>query len=370
MTRARLNDLQQQANEKLIANSLSGYAGYVGIKLRTAADLYCEVLCRAINAPYDSRHAFSVRSLIRHWLETDRGSGELGSENVLNPHVSGQADKLADSQIQLLRAFDIPFRLRRVRALVRFINIRYDKATDRRPLDTSKRLLADIVHKYEATLDDPETDRAWIDAVTRIMIDTPVENILNALIGDPATLVREHGAVLDDVFHTLSSRFIDIGTELNDRLSEAIMTLPEEMRYDAARELVVFPFHDISLFPLMDAAGISDLIKIYTLRISLYDAEIAGKRSEPLESAGMGAFEGFLDRELRQIDLLYGRLNGAERIIEIMIKSAAENPKSAAIEDLRRRYTRLAAEQILAETDDRPESRTGKAITRIRAELG
>jgi len=74
--------------------------------------------------------------------------------------------------------------------------------------------------------------------------------------------------------------------------------------------------------------------------------------------------------QLRQIDLLYGRLNGAERIIKIMVKSATENLKVAAIVDLLRRYTRRAAEEIMATTGARTESKTGKVITGIRAKLG
>jgi patatin-related protein len=144
ITEDRLNDWRREANAHLRADPMSGYLGYVGLKLRSASNVYADIACRALNLPYESRHAFTVRRIVRLWMSN-------GAENVLDPlsaQQSGPSETLTEKQIALLQSFDIPFRLRRIRAIVKVINSAYDDATDRTGLDACKRSLADVVCRY------------------------------------------------------------------------------------------------------------------------------------------------------------------------------------------------------------------------------
>ena len=69
--------------------------------------------------------------------------------------VVGRPDR---KQIALFQSFDIPFRLRRIRAIVKVINSAYDKATDRTGPDACKRSLADVVCRYEVAMTDTGDD--------------------------------------------------------------------------------------------------------------------------------------------------------------------------------------------------------------------
>ena len=101
----------------------------------------------------------------------------------------------------------------------------------------------------------------------------------------------------------------------------------------------------------MDAAGIGDRCTVQTLRISPYDAELIERRTEPLPSAKYSAFNGFLKRHLREIDILYGRVNGAERMVSMIVHAAGLNPKEVDGDKMRRKYAKAAMEAILAEVE-------------------
>ncbi|MGB0629763.1 MAG: DUF3376 domain-containing protein [Alphaproteobacteria bacterium] len=348
-------------------NLMVGYAGYVGLKLRRAADIYADILCRALNAPYDSREAYFLRRLVRAWLGYD--DPRAGMEDVLNPLSSGNLGSLTAKQLRLLQAFDIPFRIRRVRALVHMVNGEYSSTDDRRPLDDCKKILSDIVLGYEQALDDRETDLGWIEAVRSFYMDESTADLLKTFMSNPAGAAEKYDDALTHVFETISGRFADMGATENSRLGRAIMALPESIRVKAARELIAFPVHDVSIFPLMDAAGLVDPISVDTLRISPYDAKIVGDRKKKLASADMGAFKGFLDRKLREIDLLYGRLNGAERMIQIIVQTGAANPNSRAMQALRRRHTLDAMQIILDEAASSKYAEVQDEIENLRLKL-
>lgn len=353
VTAQQLDRWRQSANSKLAADPLSGYQGYVALKLRRAADIYAEIVSRALNTPYDSRQAFSVRKIIRAWMQNRPLDDGTTTEDVLDPLNGGPGGGLTENQLRLLQAFDIPFRLRRIRAVVSAINSEYGKADAelRNNLDDAKAALANTVLEYEAVLDDPGTDRMWIEAIADLTAGATLKQVLKTLSTEDGVreILRDHQGALAAAFDVNSARFAEIAKNENQRTVDAILLIPKPARRRVASALVAFPFQDVLLYPLMDTAGISDLIKIETLRISPYDARIVGDRHKPLESAGFGAFRGFLDRSLREIDLVYGRLNGAERIVEIIVNTAARNPASPAMNTIKKDFTLQAMQIILDE---------------------
>lgn len=367
ITAERLNTWREDANTRLHADPLSGYQGYVGLKLRSAANVIAEIVCRALNYPYESRQAFAVRQIVRLWMRNRPGQNAENAgqpEDVLDPLAAqkvGLSETLTVNQLNLLKAFDIPFRLRRIRAIVGAINAEYAETTDRADLNACKRRLADIAIKYESALDSPDKDFAKI----RKIIDGDILGVLQILDQRPEAVVTQHGETIEEFFDALAESRRNLGADENTNIAEAIMLLPEAARRRVARELIAFPYNDVMIYPLMESAGVTDPITVETLRISPYDARIVGDRTTPLESAGFGAFKGFLSKPLRQIDLLYGRLNGIERIVQLIINAAARNPDSPEMEALRTRYTLRAMACVLDEAD----TADGAEIRQLSAEL-
>lgn len=361
ITEDRLNTWRREANARLRTDPMSGYLGYVGLKLRSASNVYADIACRALNLPYESRHAFAVRRIIRLWLTT-------GTENVLDPlwaEKNGQSETLTEKQIALLQAFDIPFRLRRIRAIVKVVNSAYDTAPDRAGLDACKRSLADVVCRYEAAMTDTGDDLKQVERI----IENDIDALLDVLAGQPESIVTQYGEMLTQIFDAVSGRFRALGVDENRNIAEAIMQLPDNVRRDVARTLIAFPYNDVIIYPLMEAAGVTDPITVETLRISPYDARIVGDRTTPLESAGFGAFKGFLSRRLREVDLLYGRLNGIERMVDLIINTAAKNPDSPAMQNLRKRYTAAAMARALDDADAAEQTDIRPLVAELRKKL-
>ena len=361
ITEERLDDWRRDANARLRADPMSGYHGYVGLKLRCASNVYAEIACRALNLPYESRQAFAVRRIVRLWMANR-------PENVLDPLLAqkaGSGETLTEAQITLLQAFDIPFRLRRIRAVVKALNAEYETGADRAAIDACKRSLADIVCRYEVAMTETGADLGRIESI----VDGDIDEALKVLSGQPESIVMQYGSMLSEIFDAVAGRFRAIGTNENRKVAEAIMLLPEDARRRVARTLVAFPYNDVMIYPLMETAGVTDPITVETLRISPYDARIVGDRITPLESAGFAAFKGFLSRRLREIDLLYGRLNGIERMVDLIINTAAKDPGSPAMQALRKHYIAAAMSRALDEADNAAKTEIRPLVAELRRKL-
>src|SRR3546814_20847511 len=87
------------------------------------------------------------------------------------------------------------------------------------------------------------------------------------------------------------------------------------------------------------------------MRISPQDATFLSQDPHRLKGRKLGAFAGFLKRCAREHDLLWGRLDGAERLIALVVTAAAsaagvDKDRRAA---LQREYTARAMRTIIDE---------------------
>src|SRR3546814_10857925 len=64
---------------------------------------------------------------------------------------------------------------------------------------------------------------------------------------------------------------------------------------------------------MMNVLGVTDLVLVNAMRISPQDATFLSQDPHRLKGRKLGAFAGFLKRCAREHDLLWGRLDGAER---------------------------------------------------------
>jgi hypothetical protein len=82
---------------------------------------------------------------------------------------------------------------------------------------------------------------------------------------------------------------------------------------------------DVLTFTLPDWRDLGEHDEIRVDRISPVDAVSlrAGATSSTLKGAELRHFAGFFSRALRESDYLWGRLDGAERLIDIMCDAAS-----------------------------------------------
>jgi len=353
--RSAMNRLAEQ-------DPMPGHAGYVGLKSCGAADTLAALFCRALNYPADSGHGDALRDLVRTWL--------AGREMLAGPGAAG-AGTLA-----LLRAFDLPYRKRRIRALVQAVNALYGAAPAgwpagewRAALDRAKQSFSDIVFGFQREFARVEGVADELAAALHLPRDR-LDSDIAAGGPAPARPILRSDAALLDLYRKLAERFTAHADRQNQALYVTVRQLPEPARTEIATLLVSFPLLDVVLFPLMDGSGVGDLAPVSVLRISPCDATCASDDPARLEGRQWEGFYGFLDRRARENDLLWGRLDGAERLVQLVTTAASPDAQPGSeVQAICRDFTRKAMLAILDEEAARPGSGMGDRIAEIRRRL-
>lgn len=366
---ADLDDWREATNRAAALSRGAGYAGYVLLKARRAASVAATAICGALGYPYETRHAYFVRRLVRDWLER---RGALAAP----VYVDGEGYTVPPAQRELLNAFDLPFRLRRLRALVQVVNEGYKRRDpavtpeERRQLDACKQALSDVAFGYEAAFRDAAGLSERIIAALGVGDGPTLDRTVGEVVSDPAAAITRFNAELGASYGALIAMFADSGNEQNARITEAIGRLPPDVRGKVAEEFVAFPFIDLAIFPMMDTAGIGDLITVEAMRISPRDATFLSDRKDRLMSRELGAFMGFLDRKAREHDVMWGRLDGVERMVGVILAAAfRHDPGFDGIEALRREFTRRGMQLVLDEEAARPGTTIADDIASLRRTL-
>ncbi|GGE17526.1 hypothetical protein GCM10011529_25030 [Polymorphobacter glacialis] len=227
--------------------------------------------------------------------------GAVGARGLDQPAQAIARGGADSDYVVFLRNFDLEFRIRRLRFLIRRANTLSEAATDdasRTALEAVKTGLYEIVgpymlrrqpvfygpHMHAAALaagDDPDAALAALAAALDLKnLDTRSDIGLVALFGAP---------------------------------------LPRPLRRAMLSAYLGFPFFDIAMLPLLQGDGIDEFDEILVDRLSPDDSlslRVAGGGA--LKGAQFNAFGAFFSRSFREHDYLWGRLHGAERMIDIV----------------------------------------------------
>ncbi len=369
---ADLGAWRRQTNDYAARQELSGYLGYAMLKAEHAARELTGLLCGSLGYPYESSHAFFVRQLTRRWLEARRA---LPPREARSKTGVGAPDLTVDldAQRKLLDAFDILYRLRRLRHIVRVANRNYD-ADARATIDTLKAALADIAERHESDLGASISVRERVFGAFRGFSAGDINQAIIGFKNDPDAALARFGGEIGTIYEALRVPYDERGVALNAEaetaLAAALAKLPERPRRALLRAYLTFPFVDLIAFPLMDAAGLEDLITVDVMRISPSDAICLSQNLHRLKSRDIGAFMGFLSRPAREHDLLWGRLDGAERLIELFVKAASTTAKvPTSLDSFAGVFRSNIMKAILAEERMRPNTTLGPIIDELETQL-
>ncbi len=332
-----------------------GYAGYLTLKLQAAANIFVHIICRSLQLPENCQHAQLVRNIVEAWIERRQSARQTSSLS----ETTASAD-----DIKMLRAFDIPFRLRRLFALVDTANKIYDTEVKHRSrIDAFKRQLAVLISELESL---KLNNREITDDIHKVFGGAHPESvsyIYAAFRKDKAGFLNRHDHIIGCVYNDLSSIFTSKSENINHRLMGAISAVNMA---DVTTAFVTFPFLDLVTFPLMELAGIDNLIPVKTMRVSPCDATSLSTDASRLKCRQLDGFYGFFSRSAREHDLLWGRLDGAERLITLIINAAATPAMvSTELEALQKDFTRRAHVAILQEEKARPGTLIGDDISAL-----
>ncbi|WP_303793804.1 patatin-like protein [Sandarakinorhabdus limnophila] len=251
----------------------------------------------------------------------------LNAGGVNKPETALGEAGAASGYVLFLRNFDVDFRIRRLRFLIRRVNMELTGADE---------ATAAALGKVKAGL--------YAILAPHLMCWPTAGSLAAAgnAIADPASALAAVASALD--LKGLDGRS---DAELVALLASG---LPRRLRRDLVAAYLGFPFFDIAILPLIADGNIDELDEIKVDRISPEDCSaLTSAGGQRLKGALFNAFGAFFSRAYREHDYLWGRLHGAERLIDLVVSSlpAKARPDAATLGEIRRAAFRaiVAAER-------------------------
>jgi hypothetical protein len=128
-----------------------------------------------------------------------------------------------------------------------------------------------------------------------------------------------------------------------------------EPRREVLVRFLGFPLWDAILYPARAFSNLDELDEIEVIRLSPRDATClaaAGEGAAKLTGAGLAHFGAFFSASGRRSDYLWGRLDGAEQLIALLLGKQDDLNRANGDTDEARAWCRQAFEAILEEEKD------------------
>ncbi|HSB39834.1 MAG TPA: patatin-like protein, partial [Gaiellaceae bacterium] len=356
----QLAEIRTKTAEEARKSAGFSYATYVRLKISGVVDHYAETACLVADLPPDSTHALIARSALRRWAE-DRGLFE-------------QRIEPSKEQIDFLVNFDLAFAERRLRFVIDGLSHLYPNAgkpgyPQREQIDEAKGQLWQAV----VTLRDAGSGKGF-DEELRGRFDTcfsvePMREFMQTQGFDADAYAEKHRTQLDELEAELGvylkNQLSGFTADLYTGLLQLTEGWDDERRWDLLVRYLGFPFWDVLLYPIQALSDVGERDHVQIVRLSPRDSHripVPGDdKHKKLIGAEKGHFGAFLSRRGREQDYLWGRLDGAERFIGILLSGAPEEEKE--------RWCKEAFRAILEE-DEQAVPKAAALADRVRRAVG
>ena len=343
----RLTQWRAKATEAAVAQAGFAYQGYAQLKLAGVVDGLARLIAGAVPD--------------LGLIATDEVYGQLTAWLAANgaAQIAGSKSTAAAQAITFFRHHDIAYRIRRLRLLLR-------------------RLSEEGTHDSEEGTHDDDAG-APVSAAAREAARDAIYQALSYYFD------REGSTALGDDFPQLAAQVRDqpqdVLTEIATRrqleatdlrvdalLAKALAAMPPALRRHLMLTYLGFPFYDIVTLPLLRGEGLTEYDPVKVDRISPEDCSAIrdGGETACLRGVEFFNFGAFFSRAYRENDYLWGRLHGAERMIDLLASALPEG-HAMADEDLAQ-AKRAAFLAILEEEEPRLIADRG-LVPGIRAEV-
>lgn len=233
--------------------------------------------------------------------------------------------------IAFFRMHDIAFRIRRLKLLARRLTHEWEQSED--ITQAAREAARDTVYRAQALYQGRETTEGLGPGFA--------ETAAVAMI-DPSAVLAAIAAQRD---------LVGLDLQVDAMLVAALEAMEKPLRRRFLHAYLGFPFYDIATLPLLLGEGLNEFDPVKVDRISPDDATSIRKGGTLACLRGVEFFNfgAFFSRAYRENDYLWGRLHGAERMIDL-INSTLEVPLSKPVLHAFKRDAFLA---ILEEEDGR-----------------
>ena len=263
-------------------------------------------------------------------------------------HITAMRGGASAPTIAFFRDHDLGFRIRRLRLLARRL------AEDWDDLD------ADAPEAREAV-------RAVVYQALALYFDREASG---ALGGDFGAIARDFdhdpGAVLSAIARRRQLPATDL--VVDGLLVQALAQMPRELKRRVLLTYLGFPFYDTVTLPLLRGEGSTEFEPAKVDRISPEDCNTIrpGGAHSVLRGTEFYNFGAFFSRAYRENDYLWGRLHGAERMIDLI---ASTMPRGMALDPADLARSKIEAFHAVLDEEEHRLKADPKLISGLRAEL-
>ncbi|MEP6012197.1 MAG: patatin-like protein, partial [Parasphingorhabdus sp.] len=299
-TAPRLAAWRRKSRDKAAKLAGFSYCAYGHLKLATVIEDIAHTVRRPKSDPNSHNHP-GLRSAL--WAEIRR----LGLDNI--GQKGGGPTKLA---ADFFRQHDLGYRVRRLRFLARQLAEDLDSAdpADYEVMEVMHDVIYDCLSLY----------------IERETIDYLGDDFVSLAEG-----AEEHpGAMLDAL---AKARDLSAADAIVDaKLAEAMAVIPKVEKRSMLLAFLGFPFYDVATLPLLQGEGLDEFDPIKVDRISPEDAKTIRKGgvAATLKGIEFNNFGAFFSRTYRENDYLWGRLHGADRMIDIILSTVPDAKRPGA----------------------------------------
>ena len=353
-----------------------GYTPYHYTKVTALTEQLVEMLVRACGFDHRQDLCQRMRTLVENWR----------TEHFKSLQSECASDKDQQTENIFFRNYDLDFRIRRldffrkkIETAIGADNVSalyfglYD-AEDNAPCDEElrTRLIGFYATLVEGLRSLYRMKEHLMSRGRRNPFAQEIDRLLPLLKEDAAQAASDADASFPERFHALMKRLNDLikdgfegctgSIDVSTMIDDAFITLGTPYPAIAARMKYIYRFgydlYDSTTFQLMAGGDYGEGTQIEIYRISPADATSLwdestrknrkGETLSKLAGTSLGAFGGFLDREWRHNDIMWGRLDAAERIINVLLPQDRDNSDSDR--DFRRDMIDDAHRIIIRET--------------------
>ncbi|MEP0392674.1 MAG: patatin-like protein [Erythrobacter sp.] len=305
-TPKRLSSWRAKAQQAASERADYTFGAYAETKFSVILDRLAELTCKA--AP----------NLVM--ADAARVSNSLRQEFVSGgmTRLCGESGGATPQAIGFFRSHDVGFRIRRLQLLARRLSRDWeiDPEIPDDALDIARSKIYHILSLYEG-LDD-------------------VTHLGEGFVPIAEAAMENPNAVLDYFARKRMPPRID--SEAEDLLAQALSEMPRNLRRRMLLTYLGFPFYDVATLPLLQSERLDEYNPVKIDRISPDDARSIreGGTQDTLRGTEFYNFGAFFSRSYRENDYLWGRLHGAERMMDLIVSTLDTPMASDAVRAVKR----------------------------------
>jgi patatin-related protein len=388
-----------RADTELRAWAGSPSSSYHRLRVQAVTDDLAALFARVAGFDEDSDDQQAIRSVVSVWRR----------RTFSDP---ARAAPGAPTTLDLLDRFDLGFDLRRLLSVRRQLDRLFLLDADASTLFRSVTDLMDWPREPATAVFDRDAFRDEVLVFMRLAGATyrPLRNAGRALRSrseanplrgkvlasgiTAAALAEASGASLavrdrlaDETFEANRSSIEELACEVGDRVETARASAeaawraaresrlpPTEVARNAVRQFVDsayagFESYDMIAFPLAYGTDVGESDEVEVIRVSPRDTARAREHpgAPPVVTGGRYMhFGAFLDRLWRENDILWGRMDGADILIESLVQAGGDGEGSADRQETVRRLREQAHRSII---DDQLRAKDRGELVRLLAEV-